>query len=77
MTAIKDTHGNVLRKQELTTPWYKKAIVPWLILGTLALFTTGVITGHLLTRTYESRVMYEAQELSASARVKVNTPIAK
>lgn len=68
---------NELRQQTITKHWYEKAIVPWLILGTLTLFTLGVITGHLLTRTYESRVMYEAKELSASARVKVNTPIAK
>lgn len=65
------------RPQTITKHWYEKAIVPWVILGTIAVYLIGIYTGNYITRVYESRVMYEAKEQSSSARMKVDTPITK
>lgn len=34
-----------LRPQTLTTPWYKRAVVPWMIILAVALVSGGFIAG--------------------------------
>lgn len=52
------------RPQEIKTPWYKSAILPWALIGITLLYASGIYTGWTLRSQDAGRVSAEASVIA-------------
>jgi len=54
-----------VRKQTISTPWYKKAALPWLIIGFIVTALTFTVFGWNMRETMNTKVAAEASHLAS------------